>query len=52
MPLAQGGLQRLHSPGRPHPVEERTAWFGCAPLDRGHPDPVDGLVFVRDMPHP
>ncbi|MFI8490060.1 erythromycin esterase family protein [Streptomyces rubrogriseus] len=38
--------------GDPRPAPRVSPWFGYAPLDPGHLDSVDGLVFVRDMPHP
>ncbi|WP_435615714.1 erythromycin esterase family protein [Streptomyces coelicoflavus] len=38
--------------GDPRPAPRVSAWFGYAPLDPGHLDTVDGLVFVKDMPRP
>ncbi|WP_031039257.1 erythromycin esterase family protein [Streptomyces sp. NRRL F-5650] len=38
--------------GDPRPAPRVSPWFGYAPLDPGHLDTIDGLVFVRDMPHP
>lgn len=34
------------------PAPRVSPWFGYAPLDPGHLDTIDGLVFVKDMPHP
>ncbi|WP_411100826.1 erythromycin esterase family protein [Streptomyces sp. x-45] len=38
--------------GDPRPAPRVSPWFGYAPLDPGHLDSVDGVVFVRDMPRP
>ncbi|MFC9469769.1 erythromycin esterase family protein [Streptomyces coelicoflavus] len=38
--------------GDPRPAPRVSAWFGYAPLDPGHLDTVDGVVFVKDMPRP
>ncbi|MEU0595127.1 erythromycin esterase family protein [Streptomyces ardesiacus] len=38
--------------GDPRPAPRVSPWFGYAPLDPGHLDTIDGLVFVKDMPHP
>ncbi|MET7323468.1 erythromycin esterase family protein [Streptomyces sp. NPDC005549] len=38
--------------GDPRPAPRVSPWFGYAPLDPGHLDSVDGLVFVKDMPRP
>jgi erythromycin esterase-like protein len=38
--------------GEPRPEPRVSPWFGYAPLDPGHLDSVDGVVFVKDMPRP
>lgn len=38
--------------GDPRPEPRVSSWFGYAPLDPGHLDTVDGVVFVKDMPRP
>ncbi|MFH8443480.1 erythromycin esterase family protein [Streptomyces sp. NPDC018026] len=38
--------------GDPRPAPRMSPWFGYAPLDPGHLDSVDGLVFVGDMRRP
>ncbi|WP_328562813.1 erythromycin esterase family protein [Streptomyces coelicoflavus] len=38
--------------GDPRPAPRVSAWFGYAPLDPGHVDTVDGVIFVKDMPRP
>ncbi|CAM5241843.1 Erythromycin esterase family protein OS=Streptomyces tendae OX=1932 GN=GUR47_36435 PE=4 SV=1 [Streptomyces tendae] len=38
--------------GDPRPAARVSSWFGYAPLDPGHLDTVDGVVFVKDLPHP
>ncbi|NEB08996.1 erythromycin esterase family protein [Streptomyces coelicoflavus] len=38
--------------GDPRPAPRASAWFGYAPLDPGHLDSVDGVVFISDMPRP
>ena len=38
--------------GDPRPAPRVSPWFGYAPLDPGHLDTVDGVVFVKDMPRP
>lgn len=38
--------------GDPRPDPRVSSWFGYAPLDPGHLDTVDGIVFVKDMPRP
>ncbi|MFJ8810333.1 erythromycin esterase family protein [Streptomyces sp. NPDC102490] len=38
--------------GDPRPAPRVSPWFGYAPLDPGHLDSVDGVVFVKDMPRP
>ncbi|MFI7394111.1 erythromycin esterase family protein [Streptomyces tendae] len=48
--VGAGRLADAH--GDPRPEPRVSPWFGYAPLDPGHLDAVDGVVFVKDMPRP
>ncbi|MFJ4331843.1 MULTISPECIES: erythromycin esterase family protein [unclassified Streptomyces] len=51
-PCVVGAGRLAEALGDPRPAPRVSPWYGYAPLDPGHLDSVDGVVFVRDMPRP
>ncbi|MEU8734875.1 erythromycin esterase family protein [Streptomyces tendae] len=51
-PCLVGAGRLADALGDPRPEPRVSPWFGYAPLDPGHLDAVDGVVFVKDMPRP
>ncbi|MFG2318640.1 erythromycin esterase family protein [Streptomyces tendae] len=51
-PCLVGAGRLADALGDPRPEPRVSPWFGYAPLDPGHLDAVDGVVFVKDMPQP
>ncbi|WP_217162395.1 erythromycin esterase family protein [Streptomyces sp. AC512_CC834] len=51
-PCVIGAGRLAEALGDPRPAPRVSPWFGYASLDPAHLDTTDGVVFVKDMPHP